>query len=161
MHFSRLKLMNKINTGPFSAAGLSFRNSVQQTPESTSRLQPPADKQKQAKATCCIALTDMFTQFEQLKNLLELPVQLASTDSTASSSPTRHSFAPSSSDLLLLSTVLFLRCGRVDPHRSRTHTSPSIRKMDVFRKTRCTRGEQQKFRSGRDVDMEEGAVGYG
>lgn len=123
-----------------------------------SSLQPPANKQKQTPLTRSMAHVDVSTQFEPLKNLLELPVQLASPDSTASSSPIRHSFTPSSSDLLLRA-MLFLRCGRVVPHRSRTHTSPSIRKMGVFRETRCSVDEQQKFQSRRKGDREAGDYG--
>lgn len=135
--------------------GLSFRQRVQQTLESTSSLVKP--RHKRSLHYPSLTLTNMFRQFEQLKNLLALPVQLASPDSTASSSPIRHIFTPSSSDLLLLRAVLFRRSGRVDPHRSRSHTSPSIRKTDGFRETRCSREEQQKFRSCGDGGLEEGA----
>lgn len=109
------------------------------------------------KCTGSVAHTDMFTQFEQLKNLLELPVQLASPDSTASSSPIRHSFTPSSSDLLLLLAVLFLRCGRVDPHRSRTHTSPSISGRWKVSEKPCVQGKSNKTFGAVETRMRERA----
>ncbi|GAA6107488.1 uncharacterized [Tachysurus ichikawai] len=86
---------------------------------------------------------------------------MVSPDNTASIRPIRHILTPSSSDLLLLRAVLFLRCGRVDPHQSRTHTSPSIRKMGVCRETRCSREDQLKFLSDIDGDIEDSAARYG